>query len=65
MSKTGIFKVSWESKKEETEESFYDLDDEAFTAIITEEGVELLEHTEKSEPGDGPSSTPQSDSAVN
>ena len=65
MQKTGIVKISWESKEEETEESYFDLDDQQFAMLVNEEGVELLEHTEKSEPGDGPSSTPQSDSAVN
>ena len=65
MQKTGIFKVSWESKEEETEEAYNDLDYQQFAMLINEEGVELLEHTEKSEPGDGPSSTPQSDAAIN
>jgi hypothetical protein len=65
MLKTGVFKVSWESKEEITERSYYDIDDQTFTAIINEEGVEILEHTEKSKPGDGPSSTPQSDAAIN
>jgi hypothetical protein len=65
MLKTGIFKISWESKTEITEHNYYDLDDQAFTMIMSEEGVKLLEHTEKSEPGDGPSDTPQADAAVN
>ena len=65
LQKTGVVKLSWESKTEEVEETYNDIDDQAFVKIITEEGVELLEHTEKSEPGDGPSSTPQADAAVN
>ena len=65
LQKTGIVKISWESKEEETEHSYYDLDDDAFDLLVSEEGVEVLEHTEKPQPGDGPSETPASDSAYN
>ena len=63
--KTGIVKISWESKTEETEENYSDLDDQQFAMLVSEDGVKILEHTEKPEPGDGPSSTPSEDSAVN
>ena len=65
LQKTGITKVSWESKEEDVEESYYDLDDDQFALLVREEGVEVIEHTEKSAPGDGPSDTPATDSAYN
>lgn len=65
LQKTGIVKVSWESKEEETEESYFDLDDDQFALLTNEEGVEVIEHTEKDAPDDGPSSTPATDSAYN
>lgn len=50
LSKTGIVKVRWEEREDVEEETFYDIDDLAYTALVNDEDVEIVAHTEKDAP---------------
>jgi hypothetical protein len=53
LSKVGIVKVFWEKHECEHKETFYDLTDEQFMMLLQVPGVEIVEHTAKSEQGYG------------
>lgn len=63
LQKTGIVKVDWDKREEETEETYYDMDDQQFALLVSDPSVEVIEHTTKSMPGDGPDATPETDPA--
>lgn len=63
LQKTGIVKIGWEEKEEETEECYYNLDDVTYAMLIADEDIEVIEHTEKSSTDDSPSITPETDRA--
>ena len=46
LSKNGIVKVWWDEYDEEQREEYRALDETELTALITQEGVEVVEHTE-------------------
>ena len=46
LSKNGIVKVWWDEYDEEQREEYHALDETELTALITQEGVEVVEHTE-------------------
>ena len=46
LSKNGIVKVWWDEYDEEQREEYRGLDETELTALITQEGVEVVEHTE-------------------
>ena len=46
LSKNGIVKVWWEEYDEEEREEYRGLEEMELTALITQEGVEVIEHTE-------------------
>jgi hypothetical protein len=47
LSKNGIVKVYWESEEIKERETYYDLDDQQFAAILAADDIELIEHTVK------------------
>ena len=49
LSKVGVAKVWWDASELVEEESYYDLDDDAFDALMTDAELELLDHTEHGE----------------
>lgn len=52
LSKVGVVKVFWESREEQERETYYDLDDASFAMIAADPDVEIIEHTEKDQPGE-------------
>jgi len=46
LSKNGIVKVWWEEYEEEEREEYHNLDELALVALISDDGVEVVEHTE-------------------
>ena len=63
LQKTGIVKIHWDEHDEETEETYYDMDDQQFAMLVSDPSVELVEHTPKPMPGDGPDNAPATDPA--
>jgi len=53
LSKNGIVKVWWDEYTEEQREEYSGLDELGFEALITQESVEVLEHTEYEGPAEG------------
>jgi len=53
LSKNGIVKVWWEEEEREQRETYYDLTDEQFAMIAASPDVDIVEHTEKNQPGYG------------
>ena len=53
LSKNGIVKVWWDEYEEEQREEYRGLDELGFEALITQENVEVLEHTEYEGPEGG------------
>src|SRR5512139_3512714 len=51
LSKNGVVKVWWEEREEEETETYYDLTDDQFAIIASDEEVEIVEHTAHA--GDG------------
>ncbi len=52
LSKVGIVKVYWEDKEIEEEETYLDLSDAQFAMLVSDDDIEVIEHTEKDMPGD-------------
>lgn len=52
LSKTGICKVYWEDEEREERETYYDLDDDGLAQLLSDQEVEIVEHTVKETPGD-------------
>jgi hypothetical protein len=46
LSKNGIVKVWWDEYDEEQREEYHGLEEMELTALITQEGIEVIEHTE-------------------
>ena len=46
LSKNGIVKVWWDEYEDEQREEYHGLEEMEMTALITQEGVEVIEHTE-------------------
>jgi len=46
LSKNGIIKVWWDDYEEETREEYHGLDEVALMSLISDDGVEVVEHTE-------------------
>ena len=46
LSKNGIVKVWWEEYEEEEREEYHNLDELALVSLISDDGVEVVEHTE-------------------
>ena len=46
LSKNGIVKVWWDDYEEETREEYHGLDEVALMSLISDDGVEVVEHTE-------------------
>ena len=46
LSKNGIIKVWWDDYEEETREEYHGLDEVALMSLISDDGVEVIEHTE-------------------
>lgn len=63
LQKNGIVKIDWDVREEETEETYYDMDDQQFAMLVSDPSVEVIAHTAKSQPGDGPDTTPETDPA--
>ncbi len=63
LQKNGIVKIDWDVREEETEETYYDMDDQQFAMLVSDPDVEVVAHTVKSQPGDGPDTTPETDPA--
>jgi hypothetical protein len=51
LSKNGIVKVWWEDYEEEEREEYHNLDEVSLMALISDDGVEVVEHTEIVEEG--------------
>lgn len=49
LSKNAVVKVWWDERKRTRTRTFTDLDDEAYTALVVDDDIEVLEHTEESE----------------
>jgi hypothetical protein len=47
LSKVGIVKVFWEEEECEEEETYHDLTDDQFIAIISDDSVEVIEHSQR------------------
>ena len=54
LSKNGIVKVWWEEYEEEEREEYRNLDEMSLTALLSDEGVEVIEHTQVQEEGQPP-----------
>jgi hypothetical protein len=54
LSKNGIVKVWWEEYEEEEREEYRNLDEMSLTVILSDEGVEVIEHTQTQEEGQPP-----------
>jgi hypothetical protein len=52
LSKTGIVKVFWDEEEREERETYLDLDDAAFSLIVGNPDIEIIEHTVH-QPGEG------------
>ena len=52
LSKNGIVKVWWEDYEEEEREEYRNLDEISLTALLSDDGVEVVEHTEIIEEGE-------------
>src|SRR5262249_38605620 len=50
LSKVGVVKVWWECREEVERETYLDQPDDAFTLIVSQPGVEVVEHTEREAP---------------
>jgi hypothetical protein len=53
LSKTGIVKCWWEDEERESRQTYYDLTDEQYMMIAAAPDAEIIEHTEKLQPGYG------------
>ena len=47
LSKVGVVKVWWECRQEVERETYLDQPDDAFALIVSQPGVEIVEHTER------------------
>src|SRR5712672_3211001 len=47
LSKVGVVKVWWECREEVERETYLDQPDDAFALIVSQPGVEVVEHTER------------------
>jgi len=47
LSKVGVVKVWWEEREEEENETYYDLTDEQFAILSSDEDIEITKHTQK------------------
>jgi hypothetical protein len=56
LSKVGVVKVWWECRDEVERETYLDQPDDAFALIVSQPGVEVVEHTEREIPQPDPSS---------
>jgi hypothetical protein len=54
LSKNGIVKVWWEEYEEEKREEYHNLDEMALTSLLSDESVEVIEHTQVQEEGQPP-----------
>ena len=54
LSKNGIVKVWWEEYEEEEREEYRNLDEMSLTVLLSDEGVEVIEHTQTQEEGQPP-----------
>jgi hypothetical protein len=54
LSKNGFVKVWYEKTEREEEETYLDLDDQAFMMIVADPDIEIVEHTIKDRPGEDP-----------
>jgi hypothetical protein len=54
LSKNGIVKVWWEEYEEEEREEYRNLDEMSLTVILSDEDVEVIEHTQTQEEGQPP-----------
>jgi len=54
LSKNGIVKVWWEEYEEEEREEYRNLDEMSLTVLLSDEGVEVIEHTQVQEEGQPP-----------
>ena len=52
LSKVGVVKVWWQETESESRETYYDLDDRQYSFLLSNPDVEVIEHTEKDQPGD-------------
>jgi hypothetical protein len=50
LSKVGVVKVWWECRQEVERETYLDQPDDAFALIVSQPGVEVVEHTERDAP---------------
>src|SRR5262249_1714243 len=50
LSKVGVVKVWWECRDEVERETYLDQPDDAFALIVSQPGVEVVEHTERDAP---------------
>jgi hypothetical protein len=50
LSKVGVVKVWWECREEVERETYLDQPDDAFALIVSQPGVEVVEHTERDAP---------------
>jgi hypothetical protein len=50
LSKVGVVKVWWECRQEVERETYLDQPDDAFALIVSQPGVEVVEHTERDVP---------------
>jgi hypothetical protein len=50
LSKTGIVKVYWDEREIEERETYYDLDEASFAALVQNPDIEIVEHTERAPP---------------
>jgi hypothetical protein len=50
LSKVGVVKVWWECREEVERETYLDQPDDAFALIVSQPGVEVVEHTERDVP---------------
>jgi hypothetical protein len=50
LSKVGVVKVWWECRAEVERETYLDQPDDAFALIVSQPGVEIVEHTERDAP---------------
>ena len=59
LSKTGLVKVYWDTREDEEEETFYDMDDAQFAMFVSDPDLEIIAHTVKDAPSaDDPNSDP-------
>ena len=63
LSKVGIVKVFWEQREQEEQETYQDLDDNAYALVVSDPDVEVVEHTVKPLEAYGQPYTPEQERA--